>query len=324
MPKLILPARCTGVLPLNIEKPYLVAERKLDGSRYVLYVGQNVDPYQRQAGNTLLSRHVSKDLKHKDRTENIPHVTQVKYSGLEGTIIDGEIMANDFLGTNSVMNSSPRLAVQKQDEKGYLNFHVFDVMVFRGTDIRGLPLSKRRRVLEEVCKRMNNEHVKVIPQFKKDFEKEFLKEVESGGEGLVVKDIRCGYGINWYKLKKSYEVSCIISGFKPGNGKYKDKVGAIALSVYHRGKLVEVGFASGFDDSLRKKMTDNFKKYEGKVVDIFVQEIQKKDKNGIGRLRHPTFYRLKECANAKEITSEKLLRDIQEKVRSDRMKWRRK
>jgi len=324
MNKIFPPSRCTATLPLDLEKPHLIGECKMDGSRYVLYLGENVDPYERQAGNVLLSRHISvRDGKHVDRTENIPHITGQSYPGLEGTVLDGEIMSSDFLKTNSIMNSGPRLAVQKQETNGYLNYHVFDCMAFRGEDIRGLPLEKRRKVLEEVAKRMSNEYVRVIPQFKSDLVKHFTSIVENGGEGIIVKDLHQGYGCGWAKLKKSYDLSCICSGWKPGNGKYSEMIGSIALSVFHGGKLVEVGFASGFNDALRKKMSDNFSEYEGKVVDIFAQEVQKKDRNGVGRLRHPTFYRFRDDVEPSTITSEKLHEDLNKRVRSNRNKWSR-
>jgi ATP-dependent DNA ligase len=321
MSKLFPPSRCTGTLPADLEKDNLVAETKMDGSRYVLYLG-GCDPYERQEGNALLSRRVSvKDGKHVDRTDNVPHFTHIDYEGLEGTVLDGEVMSSDFLKTNSIMNSGPALAVAKQMEKGKLNYHVFDCMAFRGEDIRSLPLEKRRLVLEEVIRRMDNENVRLIPQFTSNLTDHFTRIVEDGGEGIIVKDLRAGYGQQWAKMKKSYDVSAIVSGYKPGNGKYKGMIGALALSVYHEGKLIEIGFASGFNDALRKKMSDNFEEYKGKVVDVFAQEIQKKGPSGVGRLRHPTFYRFRDDLEPETITSEKLEEDLSKRVRSNRQKW---
>src|SRR5436190_5923016 len=275
MKTVIPPSRCTAKLPDDLDKPYLVAEPKMDGSRYVMYIG--FDPYGRRAGNTLLSRRVSVvDGKHVDRTDNLPHITSIGYGPLDGTIIDGEVQAADFLATNSIMNSSPALAVAKQLESGYCTYHAFDVLFFRGRDVRGLALEKRRLILEEVCKRMTNDHVKVIPQIRGDLMAEFNRIVKIGGEGVIIKDLRKGYGLGWAKLKRTVDVSCVISGFKPGNGKYSTSLGAIALSVYDNGKLIEIGFASGFDDATRNAMAAKPNNFMGKVVDIFAQEIQKK------------------------------------------------
>jgi len=321
--ELMPPSRCTAKLPDNFEKDYLVAEEKLDGSRYVLYIGG--DPYERNSPNALLSRRVSEiDDKHVDRTKNVPHITAQSYSGLEGTVLDGEIMAENFLQTNSVMNSGPALAIQKQEQYGKVVYHVFDVMSFRGIDVRGKSLADRRKILEYVVAEMNNEFVKAIAQVQGDIESYFKEVVGKGGEGLIIKDLRMGYGIGWAKMKKSYDVSCVISGFKSGNGKYSGSVGAIALSVYHEDKLVEIGFASGFDDAMRNQMAKNPEKFIGKVVDIFAHEIQvskRSSDNPVGRLRHPTFYRFREDLNPKTVTSEKLKQDLKSKVRNQRNKF---
>jgi len=319
--ELYLPSRCTSKLPDDLEKENLVGEEKLDGSRYVLYLG--CDPYERSfTNNTIISRRVSVvDNKHVDRSLNLPHITESDYGVLNGTVIDGEVMANDFLGTNSILNSNPDLAIQKQEKHGWLTFNAFDVMAFRGKDIRGLPLYQRRKVLEEVANRIGNPYLKVIPQFSVGLESEFSRIVGAGGEGIIVKDLRQGYGCGWSKMKKSYDVSTVITGWKPGNGKYKDQVGSLAFSVWHNGGLVEIGYASGFDDPLRKEMTENFSQYEGKVLDVFIQEIQKGKNSGeLGRTRHATFSKIRDDMNSQDCTYEKLMADMKKKARSNRNK----
>lgn len=325
MSAVIIPSRCTDSVPEDLDKPYLVAEEKLDGSRYVLYIG--CDPYGRQPMHTLLSRRVSvTDNKHVDKTNNVPHITGLHYAGLEYTVLDGEIMSADFLATNSIMNSSTALAIEKQKSQGWLKYNVFDVMIFRGKDVRGLPLEKRRKILLAIVERMNNEHVQPIEQRQGDLQNYFTEVVGRGGEGLIIKDLRQGYGRGWAKMKKVYDVSCVISGFKPGNGKYSGGIGALALSVYHEGKLVEIGFASGFDDALRMEISKNFAAFEGRVVDVFAHEIQNSKRsadNPIGRLRHPTFNRLRDDVNAKDCTSEKLKADLAAgKTKASRFKKR--
>src|SRR3990172_4134062 len=223
---LIPPSRCTSTLPNDLEKSYLIAEPKLDGSRYVLYLGQGCDPYERQRGNTLLSRRVSTvDHKHVDRTLNIPHIT---------------------------------------------------------TNLQ-------------------------------DY---FTQIVQGGGEGIIVKDTRLGYGTGWSKYKRSADVSCIITGFKPGNGKYSGGVGSIALSVYQDEKLLEIGFASGFKDDIRTDISKNPKKYIGKVVDVFAQEISKDN-----RLRHPTWHRFRDDIESNTCTLEKVKEDLVKHVKGNRKKY---
>lgn len=121
------PSRCTAKLPDNINDQFLIAEEKLDGSRYILYIGDC--PYKRRAGNTILSRRYSvTDNKLIDKTDNIPHITSLCYNSLYGTVLDGEIMGNTFLDTNSIMNSLPNESIQKQKERGCLKYYVFDIL----------------------------------------------------------------------------------------------------------------------------------------------------------------------------------------------------
>jgi len=316
MSALMPPARCTADLPVDLTPDYLVSELKLDGSRYVLYIGAGSDPYGRQPDNTLLSRYVSKiDAKHVDRTLNVPQITGHDYGDMAGTILDGEMFLTDFPTTTSVMGSGPAVAVEKQMAGGWLNYWVWDVMQFRGVDVRGRSLEDRRRILEAVVQRLDNPRIKLMPQWRGDHDAIFRDVVAKGGEGIIVKDTRMSYGIGWAKMKKSYEVSCFVSAFKPGNGKYAGGVGALAISVYDReGNAVEVGFASGFDDATRGALTEaDF----GRVVDVYAQEIGR-----TGRLRHPTFFRWRDEMHETDCTFDKLRDDLAKATGLKAKRWR--
>lgn len=319
----LTPSRCTADLPEDLTKEYLIAETKMDGSRYVMYIG--CSPHQ-DGKNALLSRRPSAtDGRFVEKTDNCPHIFEMPSNDLVGTILDGEIQAENFLETNSIMNSSPKLALSKQTASGFVKYYVFDIMFYCGTDVRQRPLTERRKILEYVVACMENSCVVPIEQFKSqdvDFTELFNRLTSEGGEGLIIKDVRRAYGLGWSKMKKSYDISCVVSGFKAGSGKYKSGVGSIALSVYDEdGVLTEIGFASGFDDKIRADMGKNPEKYLNKVVDVFAQEIQdsKKSKSKVGRLRHPTFHRFRDDMNKEDCTAEKMWNDFK-KVKSERAK----
>lgn len=308
------PSRCEASLPEDLTLPYLVAEEKLDGSRYVLYIGR--DPYGRQPEHTLLSRRESTiDGMLVDKTENVPHITNENYDTQKGTVLDGEMMGtNGFSDSSGTMNSSPQGALNAQQEHGWLTYRVFDIIAHKGVYVGGKPLEQRREILMDVLADMDNPHIRIIDQVSAldtDIEAYFYEIVKRGGEGLVVKDIRHGYGTYWAKMKKTYDVSCVISGFKPGNGKYKGQIGALAISVLDNGKLYEVGFASGMDDALRSQMSQDFPAYEGVVLDVFAQELTNPSAtHKHGRLRHPTFHRIRTDMNAVDCTIDKLRDDL--------------
>lgn len=305
--ELILPTRCTMRLPKeeDFDQPHLVAEEKLDGSRYVLYLGG--DPYGRNYGpNTLLSRGISRvDRMHVDKTLNVPHITLKNYNGLQGTVLDGEVFVKEFGVPSGIMNSHHEEAVRRQEEIGLIEFRVWDCMVFQGEDKRHLPLNQRRELLKAAVAKMDCPQVKILPQRKTGFIEWWEAVVRKGGEGLILKDINAPYGQGWAKMKKSFDVTCVVSGKKAGGGKYKDLLGSLEIAVYKDGKLTPVGFASGFSDELRIEMSENFSAYEGRAVDIFTQEFQK------NRLRHPTFHRFRDDVNPDECTWKKLMEDLE-------------
>lgn len=320
--ELIRPSRCTADLPEDLEQEHFVSELKLDGSRYVLYLGPAADPYGRQKLNALLSRRESKtDGKFVDKTANIPHITDEHYKGLDLTVLDGETFLKDFATSQGVMGSSPKVAIEKQAEEK-ITYWVFDIMAYRGKDVRGRPLAERRKLLEAVVATMGNDHVKAIPQWKSGHAAIFQKVVSRGGEGTIIKDVRAGYGVGWAKMKKAYDVSCFISGYKPGKGKYEGGVGAIAISVYDdSGNEIEVGFASGFSDEIREELGSDPEKWKYKVVDIYAHELSKPSKDHPnGRLRHPTFLRFREDLEDSDCTLTKLKEDLAKDVKSKR--WR--
>lgn len=310
--QILHPSRCTAKHPENFSE-YHIAEPKVDGSRYLFYIGD--DPTGRRSGNTLLSRHLSVvDDFPVDKTDNVLF-SKKHYENLSGTVLDGEIFRKDFSYTQSILLSSSATAKEKQQSLP-LHYFVFDVLFFKGIDVRSKDLAFRQKILKTIVSKMDSPLIKILPQYAHEqINSVFLKIVGAGGEGLVVKDIRLSYGVGWSKMKKSYDVSCIISGFKIGTGKYSDQIGSIKLSVIDGDILRTVGFASGFDDNLRLDMSKNPKKYLGKVVDIFAHEISRDN-----RLRHPTFYRMRPDLSAKEITLEKLKNDLKKNVKKRRIK----
>ena len=310
---LVDPPRCTGSLPTNLDDPNWVFELKMDGWRFQYYIG--FDPYGRNPlANTLLSRYKGNDGRYTDRSENVPHLTSVSYSGHEKTVLDGECFHTDLDTTASIMGSTPHEAEEKQRTLGPATFWAFDISFHRGVDVRHRPLSERRELLLLVLAELNNPHVKAMPQYKGDIQAKFDEVTARGGEGLVGKRLNSTYGQGWAKMKKAYDVSCIITGYRPGQKALEGQVGSVALSVYKDGQLVEIGFASGMINAVREAMTADFNSYLGRVVDVFCHEVTKD-----GKLRSPTWHRLRPDVNAEECTIEKLRGDMS-KTRSNRNK----
>lgn len=297
-----------------LNNPDYIAEEKLNGSRFMLYI--------EEGATYFYSRF---DFPRIDRAANVPHITKAYPKSAWGTVLDGEAIregAKDLGDTSSIMLSLPPKAIQSQKQKGLIKFRVWDILFFQSVDCRHLPLHQRRKILENALNELKNPHIIAVEQRPATIEY-FDEVVSRGGEGLVLKNINNGYGVGWVKMKKRNDVSCIISGYKPGKGKYEGQIGAIAVSVYHisqtvgymaviAGKkpraeeLLEIGFASGMTDALRHEITQNQDKYLGRVVDIYAQELTKDD-----RLRHPVFHRFRDDdVDPKYCTLEKAREDL--------------
>jgi ATP-dependent DNA ligase len=307
-------ASCSSDIPDNFETGY-VGEIKKDGSRYALYLG--LDPYGKGHISTLLSKHESKIEKGRfvDKTMHLSHITTLELAGLKGTVLDGEVFLKSHTLTQSILSSAPAEAALRQAEHGQLIFFALDVLHHRGQDVRHLPYVQRRALLEKIVLEVGHPACQVIPKREKNLQAFFDEEVAAGGEGIVLKSLTGAYGEGWYKLKKSYDVSVIVTGFKPGKKGFAGMVGSLTLSVYKDGKLIEVGFASGFDVAFRQELTKNFEAYRGRVLDVFVQEL-----TSGGRFRHATYHRFRDDVKAETCTLEKVILDLKKDVKSMRVK----
>lgn len=311
---LVDPPRCTAFLPDSLEDASWIFEEKIDGERFVCYIG--FDPYDsNQFANTILSRHKSAlSGRYTDRSENAPHITGIAYPALKQTVLDGEIFHTSLAQTVSIMSSSALESAHKQRMLGPVDYITFDISFHKGRDVRGKPYQVRRKLLESVVLEMNNPRVKLVPQYHSGIEENFQRLTALGMEGLVGKHVNGRYGELWAKLKKVASVSCIISGYRPGKDGLEGKIGSLCLSVYKSGRLVEVGFAAGLTNKMIDDMTDNFDQYFGQVVDVFCMELTKNI-----RLRSPTFHRIRTDINPGECTMDKLTSDLLKTLKS-RMK----
>lgn len=294
----IEPARCKGKFQESMwDDPEWVAEHKLDGSRYQLYMEEDGSTY-------LYSR---RDFPRIEKGANVPHISHF-IQGLHNTILDGEIRHPEgkFLGdTTRLMLMLPDTAVAEQERVGKLTFTVFDIPALRGRDMRQFRYTDRHKILSNVIQAVANPYIQVV-QRAVESKKEFYNQiVENGGEGIVLKHIDSPYGEYWVKKKKTTDVSVFIVGFTPGKGKYENTLGALRLGVRDTVGYVEVGKAAGMTDDQRHEFWDNQAQYKYKVIDVRTQEMTRH-----GLLREPRFLRVREDLSFRECTLTKLREEL--------------
>lgn len=307
------------------DSPEWWAEEKIDGSRYLCFMGDT--------GNRFTSRQKSRQTgKPVEKTDNVPHLSTRIYEELEGTVLDGEIQHRDFSKTVSVMGSLPERAFELQQQIGWIDYHVFDILFYNGEDVRNLPYKERRKLVEEVIKYIDYTHFKMTEVVKEDKKSFYHNIVKNGGEGVILKNVDSTYENGarckeWIKVKKYITDDVVImgadiptryyTGKNKGEWEYKETdamgitrlvtrawakgwIGAIKFGKYKDGTLIPLGQTSGIDDEIKELLSDGKhgikKEYLGRVMEIGAMEQIKKS----GAYRHPRFLRLRPDKNAED------------------------
>lgn len=148
----------------------VICERKLDGVRIQLRVFDSTKevnyPHCR-----LFSRNVSlKTGFYSERTDNFPHFRDYGKAELANTILDGELLVPNvpFSETSAVVLSLPEESISKQEEIGKPVFNAFDILFYKGKDLRTTPLIERKGYLEEAVRELSNNYVVVNPWYQEE------------------------------------------------------------------------------------------------------------------------------------------------------------
>lgn len=131
------------------DKNYIV-EEKFDGTRGILHFYED--------GTRCFSRRLSKKTGWlSENTDSVPQLRDIKIPELNGTIIDGEMFIPNrpFKDVSAIMNCLYDKAIERQQEIGWVVFHTFDIIRYRGTDVTTEPLYKRKEYLKETIDTIN-------------------------------------------------------------------------------------------------------------------------------------------------------------------------
>lgn len=280
---------------------FWIVEKKFDGTRLLMHITSE--------GQRLTTRRISeKTGKLMERSNNAPHFRDLDLKELEGTVLDGEGLApveEDTMGaTQSIIGSSPEKSWMRQEEIGLLEYHVFDIVKYKGKDLRNLPYKERHTILSAVLIDIWKKYPKcqIIETAQVHIgKKEFYKsEIARGQEGVMVKSQDSVYGDihGLIKVKSFIRFTMLITGFKDGAGKHEGKVGSVGVGFYGEPQLT---YAGGISDVLRQDMKDHPEEYLGKIVEVECQMLTK-----TGSLRHPRIVGSQEDRKSTDLEQEKL------------------
>jgi bifunctional non-homologous end joining protein LigD len=250
-------------------------------------------------------------------------------------ILDGEIVAQDPRGRSSFQLLQ---AYDLGQEKPPLFYYVFDLLRLDGEDLRGLPLTERRRRLEALLGSDPPEGIRYSAPLGGD-PAPLLKQARKHGiEGLIGKRADSLYETGrrsgaWIKLKILAEQEFVIGGFTPPEGTRKH-FGALILGVYQGKDLIYVGkVGTGFSTKLLKELHGRMlplkretcpfvnlpeprgHRYSQGITNAemgkctwltpkLVGQVKFSEWTADARLRQPVFLGLREDKSAREVTRE--------------------
>jgi len=153
-------------------KDYVV-EEKFDGTRALVYFFatqeyENEEPVRDVGYCRVFSRRVSKKTGfYVENTDSLPQIREINVPSLGGTILDGEMFINDlpFKEVSSTLNCLWDKAIDRQIEKGFISFHAFDILFYRGIDLRNFTLEKRKEYLDIVIKEAGSLFIEPVDCF---------------------------------------------------------------------------------------------------------------------------------------------------------------
>lgn len=286
-------------------------ELKLDG--YRVRTG-------REEGRALVVSRNGHDL-----SASFPEIARVVAAlPYEGLVLDGELVVLDDRGhpsfqrlQNRAQTSRP-FEVRRVSVESPATLYCFDLLAFEGFDLRPLPLTTRKKILEQILPRASA--LRYSEHFETKGEALYEQVVGLGLEGIMAKKADSGYRAgrspNWLKIRADRTGDFVVVGFTRPKGS-RAGFGALHLGAYQDGELTYIGRAgSGFtakelkDVAARLEETKRAKpavkgplpkdKDTTWVEPELVAEVRYKEITGDHLLRHPVFVRFRDDKPASE------------------------
>ncbi|WP_442576102.1 ATP-dependent DNA ligase [Microbacterium sp. F51-2R] len=178
--------------------------------------------------------------------------------GAEPCIVDGELVALDegrpsFALLQTRMNLAGAADIARAATRTPVHYYLFDVLVARGRDVTALPLTERRRILEDLA--AHTIPSIVVPPVFDDVDAALEASRRFDLEGIVVKDPRSPYrrGIrsqSSLKVKLTRTQEVVLAGIRPGQGGRASTFGSLLLGIPGPDGLEYAGrVGTGFSDA---------------------------------------------------------------------------
>ena len=251
--------------------------------------------------------------------------------------LDGELVAIDRAGKPlrfqalQSRHASGRGAAASKTTATRTALAVFDILVASGRDLRKLPWTARRKVLESVLPKAARSIVRrgdSYPCGSAGAKRLITAAQRDGWEGLIVKHMEAQYTSGqrsplWRKVKLEHEQEFVIGGYTlPTEGADRSHLGALLVGYYDddgklryagkvgtgytRASLAELGKKLGSLRRATSPFADAPKSREAAewVRPQLVAQVRYNEMTDAGVLRQPVFLGLRDDKDAKDVRLE--------------------
>ena len=194
-------------------------------------------------------------------TPSYPEVVRaLRELGTKDFVLDGEVITFDKAGRPSFQRLGQRIGLDRDDDVARAErevpvlYVVFDVLSVDGQDVRGLPLTERRAIVEAIVpSAAGTGIVRTLEWIPEDGRALFDMCVREGLEGVIAKRADSVYASgarsrDWVKLKARTDDDFVVVGFTRGE-RGREALGALDLATYDGATLTYRGkVGSGLDD----------------------------------------------------------------------------
>ena len=241
---------------------------------------------------------------------------KIKYDA----VLDGEIVVLNEAGKADFQ----KLQHYEENTQYPIVYYVFDLLELDGKDTCELPLTDRKKLLQQLLK--NNDIIKYADHIEQAGNHFFKAAVKQGLEGVIAKKADSQYhkGVRttyWLKIKNHRSDEVVIVGYTEPTGA-RQYFGALVLAVKDGNMLKYAGHTgSGFTDSDLKEIYNElaplktssspFKEKVKTNMPVtwvkpkYVCEVKFTEWTNDGKMRHPIFLRMREDKSTKDIDMQK-------------------
>jgi bifunctional non-homologous end joining protein LigD len=317
----------TGIVPMMAALSALPADEdsyafevKWDGMRAIAHC---------EPGGLWLQTRTLRDI-----TGGFPELAGLQNQlGARNAVVDGEIVAFDadgrpsFQRLQSRMHLADRAQVRLAAERAPAMYMIFDLLCLDGESLMDADYRHRRGELVGLNPSGPAWHV---PATLEGAGADALAASRDAGlEGIIAKRFDSSYrpghrGREWLKIKNVLRQEFAIGGFTAGEGRRKDRIGALLVGYHDNGRFVYAGkVGTGYTDAdlamldrrLRPlvRKTSPFADARLPRGAVFVRpqlvgEFSFAEWTSQGRLRQPSFLGLREDKPAADVVRERVSR----------------